>query len=462
MAECNLVNFDVTIQGEKPPYNLHVAYQGYTATGYFDQEITQDAWQPLQRALERSAYLPDASAIVAAGSRLYQALFKERVRDLWITARADLEQERVDGLRLRLALHPPTVAALPWESLYDPDRNTPFAAGSGTALVRVEPLYAYVGPARRLRVSLPVKVLVAVPDDPDNLLDPDKEIAGIRQVQEAIGGDTIRIHELRGRFSVVQMRQALHELRADVLHFVGHGTAEGLQFWQHDRPMSTPAASLRVTMGRVRSVKFAFLNACLAGRGVGLAPFSSIGAQLLQAGLPAVIAMQYPIRDDAAIDFAHFFYEELLCGPCPGAIDLAVDAARSSLYALNPGDISFGTPMLWLNAQDGRVFIPNGGREAALPGHASGETTPLDLAAESIWLDEMAATDLNGLPAAYSFVLDKWQNLLDELRHLLHQLDALAAQADTVAYAAKVVEYKRYKAALLRLQRLLHEATGQA
>jgi hypothetical protein len=460
MTECNLVNFDVTIQGEQPPYLVHAAYRGHTATGEFGEESTQEIWRGHQRSLEQSAYVPNAAGIVAAGSRLYQALLRGHVRDLWIAARADLEQARVDGLRLRLALHPPTVAALPWESLYDPDRNTPFAAGAGIPLVRVEPLYAYVGPARRLRVTLPAKVLVAVPDDPDNLIDPEREIAGIRQVVQEVGSAYLTVHELRGRFSVVQLRAKLHELRADALHFVGHGTAEGLQFWQRDRPVVAPAASLRAMAARVRSVKFALLNTCLAGRGVRLDSFSSVGAQLLQAGLPAVIAMQLPIRDDAAIDFAHFFYAELLRGDCPGAIDLAVDAARGNLYELNPGDFSYGTPMLWLNAEDGRVLVPNGGSSSVVHETAPAYALPLDLAAEGRWLDTMEAIDLHSLPIEYGFVRHKWQHLLDELRRLLHQMHALADPPAGAVYAAKLVEYRRYKAALLRLQRLLDEATG--
>ncbi len=111
MAECTLVNFDVTIHGKQPPYAVHAAYRGHTATGEFGEENTQEMWRSYQRALEKSAYLPDAAAIMAAGSRLYHRLMQGPVRDLWITARADLEHERVDGLRMRLALHPTAVAA---------------------------------------------------------------------------------------------------------------------------------------------------------------------------------------------------------------------------------------------------------------------------------------------------------------------------------------------------------------
>ena len=49
------------------------------------------------------------------------------------------------------------------------------------------------------------------------------------------------------------------------------------------------------------SVKLAF-NACLASAPPLAAPERS---RLLQAGLPAVIAMQAEIRDDAAIHFAN-------------------------------------------------------------------------------------------------------------------------------------------------------------
>jgi hypothetical protein len=457
MTEGTLVDFDITIHGAQAPYGVSARYRTRTAEGEFAEEITQPAWQSAQAVLERAITTPDAAGIVAAGSRLYRALMRGQVRDLWISARADLEQERVAGLRLRLALQPPAVAALPWESLYDPDRNTPFAADSRTPLVRIEPLYAYVGPARRLRVSLPLKVLIAVPDDPDGALDAAQELAGVRQVLEAIGPSHLAVHVLAGRFGVVELRRQLQAVRADVLHFIGHGTPGALQLWQRDRPMLAPAASLRATLDRVRSVKLVFLNACLGARAVRLAPFTSVGAQLLQAGLPAVVAMQASIRDDAAIDFAHFLYEELVCGPCPGAIDLAVAAARSTLYALNPGDFSYATPVLWLNAEDGRIFVPNG---SAAPGDAgaNGPAPGLDLALEARWVEEMAALDLTRLPPEYGFLRSKWLNLLGELRSLLHQLRILAGDPASTAYTAKVVEFRRYQAALLRLKRLIEEA----
>jgi hypothetical protein len=436
---------------------VSVRYRDRTAAGEFGEEITQPDWQTIQAALERAILTPDAAAIVAAGSRLYRALMCGPVRDLWISARADLEQARVDGLRLRLALEPPAVAALPWETLYDPDRNTPFAADSRTPLVRIEPSYAHVGPARRLRVELPLKVLIAVPDDPDGLLDATQELAGVQQVLGAIGPGQVRVDVMTGRFGVVELRRRLQALRADVLHFIGHGTSGALQLWQHDGPTLAPAAALRATLERARTVKLVLLNACLGARGARLAPFTSVGAQLLQAGLPAVVAMQASIRDDAAIGFAHFLYEELVCGPCPGQIDLAVAAARSTLYAVNPGDFSYATPVLWLNASDGRIFTRNGHVEST-PEDGVGVGPGIDLALEARWIEEMAALDLTRLPPEYAIVRSTWRHLLGELRSLLPQLRILAADPMSAAFAAKVVEFRRDQAALLRLKRLIEEA----
>ncbi len=58
----------------------------------------------------------------------------------------------------------------------------------------------------------------------------------------------------------------------------------------------TPSASLQTILEHASSVKLAFLNARLAGVSTGHSPLQSVAGRLLQAGLPAVIAMQAEIR----------------------------------------------------------------------------------------------------------------------------------------------------------------------
>ena len=467
MLECNFVNFDITIQDHSAPYPLLARYGEATASGRFAAQITDAHWRSVQRELERSTQTPDADAIVAAGSALFQLLFQGDLRDLWVAARSDLEQEHIRGLRLRLDLQPAAVAALPWEALYDPDRNLPFAASSQVSLVRVASLYRHVGAVRRLRVALPLRVLIAAPEDANGTLDIVQEIANTQQLLGSLGADVIQLATpLTGRFNITDLRRRLTSVKPTIFHFIGHGAPEGLWMWHRNQPILVSTASLRSVMEGATSVKLALINSCLAARQPGQRLFTTVAEQMLQAGVPAVIAMQFPIRDDTAIDFAHFLYEELLCGACPGHIDLAVAAARAGLYMLNPGDFSYGTPILWLNRPNGQIFQPaideekraNSESEAAAP--APPVAPSIDLAAEDTWLAEITTlVDLNSLPADYYFLRSKWQNILEELESILYQLHALAHAPMSAVFATKVAEYRRYKAAALRLKRFVEEAS---
>ena len=272
MTECILADFDVTIQGNSAPYTVIARYGDAVANGEFDEAITDPWWQTAHDALDRSMRIPDETAIRNAGSRLFRGLFREDVRDLWVAARADAEQERVEGLRLRLDLQAAPVAALPWESLYDPRRNQAFAASELVTVVRVATLYSHVRPARRLRVSLPLRVVIAAPDDPYGIIDAPAEIA---KIQEVVDSNLIETIPFTGQFSVTKLRRFLSETKPAVLHYIGHGEPNGLLMWRHGREHVVNGTSLSNLVSRVRSIKLAVLNACLAGQPDGREPFGT-------------------------------------------------------------------------------------------------------------------------------------------------------------------------------------------
>jgi formylglycine-generating enzyme required for sulfatase activity len=81
--------------------------------------------------------------------------------------------------------------------------------------------------------------------------------------------------------------------------------------------------------------------------------FSSTGAILVRRGLPAVLAMQYEITDNAAVEFSRSFYEAL-AESMP--VDAAVVEARKAIsFAVN-NTVEWGTPVLYMRAPDGKVF----------------------------------------------------------------------------------------------------------
>jgi hypothetical protein len=73
---------------------------------------------------------------------------------------------------------------------------------------------------------------------------------------------------------------------------------------------------------------------------------------LIQQGIPAVIAMQFAVSDQAAIGLAASFYAALADGY---PVDAALTEARKSLFTHDSG-AEWGTPVLYLRAADGRIF----------------------------------------------------------------------------------------------------------
>jgi hypothetical protein len=453
MTRCNFIDFDIILRGAAPPYSVAARYRRQSAEGAFACDINQGDWPSLAERIERTMFTPDARLLADAGSRLFTALIHNDVRDLWIAARSDLDQERIDGLRIRLALHPPAVAALPWETLYDPHRRQAIAANGRTPLVRVEDSQRLVQPPRPLRIAWPITILLAAPDDASGQINAAAEIQAVKRLLEGFGPDRIRVTTLTGRFSILDLREQLDALKPDILHLITHGGPEGLELWQQGQSVMTPSASLQTVLEHASSVKLAFLNACLAGASTGNLPLQSVAGRLLQTGLPAVIAMQTEIRDDAAIHFAKSLYEELTAGACPGAIDAAVALARSSLFALNPGDFSYATPVLWLNAADGLIFTTAGD-----PGTPVRADENVAINAERRWLVQIAQeVDPSRLPPDQRFVARDWKRILSDLHGLLDQLRYVQLHGSAGAYQDKARQYQARKAALLRLQNYIDE-----
>src|SRR4051812_6808446 len=146
MPECKLADFDIIIQGEKSPYQVIAIYDDENESGAFTLDIFAPEWQRAYQTLGNSLSTPDADAITSIGAHLWNGLIQGKVRDLWIAARADVERGHIQGLRLRLDLQAPQIAALPWESLYDPVRAINFAAHPHYCLVRVASVFSHVGP----------------------------------------------------------------------------------------------------------------------------------------------------------------------------------------------------------------------------------------------------------------------------------------------------------------------------
>ncbi len=178
-------------------------------------------------------------------------------------------------------------------------------------------------------------------------------------------------------------------------------------------------------------------------------PLASLGAQLLQTGAPAVIAMQYDVRAAAAAAFGEQFYQQLVAGRCAGQVDVAVNYGRSALYIQDPDSFAYGTPVLWLNAGDGRIFVPERPfvlrtpaapyAAAAKPGMTGAEiAAALDELAEfQAWLRAVPQFERSAIPSALRSIETRRQEHLQTIRDLL---SLVAAEGDDAARAQSFVQ----------------------
>ena len=254
----------------------------------------------------------------------------------------------------------PELLDLPWELFFDRGRNRFLALEPATTLVRHLPVQQRIDP---MRVAPPLHVLVAI-SNPGQAgyaaLDVEQEWANLDQALRPLTD--------RGRVSLTRLdsvtqeslRQALKREACHVLHYIGHGgydsAAEtGLLVLEDKDGGARPCGASRLTflLREQPALRLVVLNACEGGRSSRTDPFAGVAQSLVQGAIPAVVAMQFPVTDAAAVVFASAFYEALASGR---PVDLALaDARREVNLRGEEGEIEWATPVLYMRG-DGDLF----------------------------------------------------------------------------------------------------------
>lgn len=289
------------------------------------------------------------------GTVLFDALIGRGVREL-LRASRSLADARSMGLRVRLRfVGVPELSGLPWEYLYDPEERRYLDLTADTALVRYLELKQAIEP---LEVELPLRVLVVIADTPPAL---DVE-AEWRRLETALA-DVVRSRKVAverlAPATLRSLRERLREGDVHVLHFVGHGDFEagpgggGLVFEAEGGGADRVSGDqLAVMLADHDSLRLVVLNACEGARGCLDGPQAGVAQQLLAHGVPAVLAMQFPISDQAAIEFASTFYDAVAKDH---PVEAAVGEARKAIYADDHG-LEWGTPVLFSRSPDGHLW----------------------------------------------------------------------------------------------------------
>jgi len=291
------------------------------------------------------------------GTRLFDAAFTGDVRDCF---RSSLDQAKsVDcGLRIRLRLSDaPTLCEIPWEFLYSTTLRRFIGHSSDTPIVRYINLPYTVVAAP---VTAPLRILVMISSPPEYpSLKSQVEWEKLRDSVSALERRGLVVLERTPVASLGALQDALRRSPCHIFHFIGHG--------KFDSALGNGVLVLEDSKGQARLVsghdlgtilhdhttmRLAVLNACEGARSSRLDPYAGVSQALLQRGVPAVIAMQFEVSDEAALVFSRELYKAL-AEEYP--VDAALTETRKILFADGNG-LEWATPVLYMRSPDGRIF----------------------------------------------------------------------------------------------------------
>ena len=281
-------------------------------------------------------------------------------------------------LRIKLRIEAADLAGLPWEYLYDEDDMPGFVS-----LTR--PIVRYLetaGGVGRMGVKGPLRILGMIAD-PSTSEWPKLNVVKERdRINKGI--DALQ-HEGKVDFQWVpggtgkDLMKKLLEGEWHIFHFIGHGGVEEalpgagasgfvVMVDEDGKPVKKFASDLAMMLtGARRSMRLIVLNCCESARiNVG-DRFGNPAIGLMKTGwLPAVVAMQFPITDGAAISMSEGFYAAL-AGNRP--IDDALTLARK--FIQEKSRVEWGIPVLYMRSSDGRIFDVEAQQPLATPAEAA-------------------------------------------------------------------------------------------
>lgn len=363
MADISYLDFDLAIERASDGYRVEVnSPAGQSASAlqlpFSDLELENFLLKIGQaRRVMRRIDAPETEAAKAFGARLFEAVFSGEPRAC-LRSSLDEAGRQGKGLRIRMRLNDaPELAGLPWEYLYNSALNRFFALSIETPIVRYLELPERIRP---LAVAVPLRILAIIASPRDQApLDVEREWQRLR---EALGEleqrGLVRLERLE-QPSLAELQRRLRRSEYHILHFVGHGgfdehSQDGVLLLEDRAGLSyrISGQDLGTLLHDHRTLRLAVLNSCDGARGSRTDPFGGTAQSLVQQGLPAVIAMQFEVSDQAAIALAHEFYGAIADGY---PVDAALAEARKALFAAQSG-VEWGTPVLYLRAEDARIF----------------------------------------------------------------------------------------------------------
>ncbi|MGE5218904.1 MAG: CHAT domain-containing protein [Chloroflexota bacterium] len=322
--------------------------------------------------------LPSEDAARRVGGILYKSLFSAQAQAFLQGSLRSVDPQRGEGLRFLInTTDAPDLARLPWEFLYNPDQDDFLFSD------RMKPVIRWLDvdqPPPKLVIAPPLRLLMALASPQDR---PELNVgAELAHLDDALRDLVERGHVTTTRLehtTLEKLDDALLTHKPHMLHFIGHGDFvdnDGVILLEaENNGAADPITGRRLAVllrNYLDSLRFVFLNSCL-GAAVSLRdPFGGVAQNLIRRGIPAVIAMQFPIPDRVAVTLARHFYRYLAAGL---PVDAALTSARAFLFARGY-PVEWGAPALHMRTPDGRLFEIGNAERPAQPAQITPPSAP--------------------------------------------------------------------------------------
>jgi hypothetical protein len=289
----------------------------------------------------------DEALLSQIGAALFGALFQGELARVYAASRSRLRDDQALTLRMCIPADLEEIAALPWEFMVDPDIG-PLALFD-TPIVRYLPQPT---PLPEFPIALPLKVLLTGAQT-GATAEVVRELEAVEAALRSLGDNvqiTVEPHLTADRLS----ERLLDEVH--IWHFVGHGSFDGkaAQLVFEDSQGDADALdAAKLSAMLYRRVRLVVLNACDTGK-MATDPFRSLAPALIRAQVPAVIAQQFKVPEEATRAFVTGFYRALARG---FPLDACVTEGRKAVMrSSSAGQPDWGIPVVYSRVEDGRLF----------------------------------------------------------------------------------------------------------
>jgi CHAT domain-containing protein len=344
-------------------FELHVAPDGHASATSIEGQATADISTQVPSTVQSASELVEkrqtnTDVIKQLGQALYDWLFPGPIHTHLRQTEA-VARKQSAKLRLRLRIEADAIARVPLEFIYRIEGGYYLATNPDTVLSRY--LNLPLPPERVRRQEGPLHMLAIIADPSDQTRLPPEEwdtlIRGTLAEPLRLGQMTL---ETVKRATRREIRNALLKQKPDIIQFVGHGIYRAGKGYL--ALVSEDGTTWLVDDERFANLYLGFddhlglicLATCESAKSDDPQGFLGIAPQIVQRGIPAVVAMQYKVYVKTAKIFLEDFYASVAARK---PIDWATQWARNAIsQELGLDNREFATPVLYMRAQDGNVF----------------------------------------------------------------------------------------------------------